>query len=233
VLSPGELCDDGNTFTGDGCSATCQIETFPNCGNYIVDQGEECDDGPRGSAACTPRCKRVPGYGFCGDGQLATLSGEQCDDGNSIAGDGCSPNCYLEVTSNCGDGILQQEEEMCDNGPDNSTRPSACRPNCTLPFCGDGIIDYNEQCEINGDLSGDCSEMCEHRTFGAPPTPVTPGTPPPFGSLPPPPSTRNLPPGSRVPPATRTPTGPGLVIFLASGAAAGVGMVRRRLRGET
>lgn len=26
-----ELCDDGNTTPGDGCSATCQLEAFPSC----------------------------------------------------------------------------------------------------------------------------------------------------------------------------------------------------------
>ena len=27
VLDPGEACDDGNTASGDGCSATCTIES--------------------------------------------------------------------------------------------------------------------------------------------------------------------------------------------------------------
>jgi hypothetical protein len=35
---------------------------------------------------------------------------------------------------------------------------------------------------------------------------------------------------SSIPPATQTQTGPGLVILLATGAAAGIGYVRRRLR---
>src|SRR6185436_17242676 len=39
----GEQCDDGNTATGDGCGATCQIEVV--CGDGVVAPGEQCDDG--------------------------------------------------------------------------------------------------------------------------------------------------------------------------------------------
>jgi cysteine-rich repeat protein len=44
-VDPDEVCDDGNTNSGDGCSADCKsIET---CGNGVVDpvNGEICDDG--------------------------------------------------------------------------------------------------------------------------------------------------------------------------------------------
>jgi cysteine-rich repeat protein len=59
VIEPGEICDDGNLVSGDGCSANCQsVET---CGNGIVDFaiGEQCDEGVPGltgdscSSACT------------------------------------------------------------------------------------------------------------------------------------------------------------------------------------
>lgn len=39
-----ELCDDGNTTNGDGCSSTCTIE-LPVCGNGVIEVGETCDDG--------------------------------------------------------------------------------------------------------------------------------------------------------------------------------------------
>lgn len=44
VLESGEQCDDGNTQSGDGCSALCTVET-PVCGNGNVEAGEQCDDG--------------------------------------------------------------------------------------------------------------------------------------------------------------------------------------------
>jgi len=44
-IDPGEVCDDGNSASGDGCNATCESREV--CGNGIVDPatGEQCDDG--------------------------------------------------------------------------------------------------------------------------------------------------------------------------------------------
>ncbi len=64
-----EQCDDGNTTSCDGCSATCRREV---CGDGIVTCGEQCDDGPlngtpghRCSATCSelPPELRIPGGG--------------------------------------------------------------------------------------------------------------------------------------------------------------------------
>ena len=87
----GEGCDDGNTVSGDGCSAACQVE-----------QGYVCAGG---SVRSLDTCRSV-----CGDGLLASV--ERCDDGNRINGDGCSSACEIEngyacrpggasTTSNC------------------------------------------------------------------------------------------------------------------------------------
>lgn len=46
VLEVGEGCDDGNIVNGDGCSASCAIESLnPVCGNSLLEVGEGCDDG--------------------------------------------------------------------------------------------------------------------------------------------------------------------------------------------
>ncbi len=37
-----EVCDDGNRLSGDGCRADCL--KLEECGDTIVDEGEECDD---------------------------------------------------------------------------------------------------------------------------------------------------------------------------------------------
>src|SRR4051812_49885747 len=50
---PGEVCDDGNTKDGDGCSADCRSNE--SCGNHIIDReaGEACDDGnTKGGEGC-------------------------------------------------------------------------------------------------------------------------------------------------------------------------------------
>ncbi|MDD3190708.1 MAG: DUF4215 domain-containing protein [Candidatus Pacebacteria bacterium] len=46
VVEIGESCDDGNTISGDGCSAVCTTEGIHSiCGNGVVESGEMCDDG--------------------------------------------------------------------------------------------------------------------------------------------------------------------------------------------
>jgi cysteine-rich repeat protein len=63
----------------------------------------------------------------CGDGILDP--NEECDDGNTVANDGCSAICTLE----CGDGILDPNEE-CDDG--NTVANDGCSPICTLECTG-------------------------------------------------------------------------------------------------
>jgi hypothetical protein len=44
----------------------------PECGNRVLDPGEECD--PPAASACDPMCQRIP---ICGDGIIEKT--EQCD----------------------------------------------------------------------------------------------------------------------------------------------------------
>lgn len=78
VIETGELCDQGggNVANGDGCSATCQVES-----------GYTCMGTP---SVCTNPC---------GNGTLD--AGELCDDGNMMTGDGCSTTCTVESPFLC------------------------------------------------------------------------------------------------------------------------------------
>ncbi len=72
----------------DAGASNCRAQ----CGDGIVQLGEECDDGINdgGYAECGPGCKLAQ---FCGDGIVQ--SGEDCDDGNMIDGDGCPSSCRI------------------------------------------------------------------------------------------------------------------------------------------
>ncbi|MBN1610461.1 MAG: DUF4215 domain-containing protein [Polyangiaceae bacterium] len=125
-----EQCDDGNTTDGDGCAATCQAEPgwvcdpLPCkrtvCGNTVVEPGEACDDGNAVPYdGCSPTCQTEPRCGTynaqgttptsatgacrsaCGDGILIRGAGEECDDGNTTDGDGCSHDCKQEPGYSC------------------------------------------------------------------------------------------------------------------------------------
>jgi cysteine-rich repeat protein len=57
-LDPPEVCDDGNTAGGDGCSSDCASNE--RCGNGIIDvvAEETCDDGGRRNHdGCTSGCR--------------------------------------------------------------------------------------------------------------------------------------------------------------------------------
>jgi cysteine-rich repeat protein len=58
LRDPLEMCDDGNTQSGDGCSADCS--TNETCGNGVIDpaRGEVCDDGALASHdGCDSQCQ--------------------------------------------------------------------------------------------------------------------------------------------------------------------------------
>lgn len=117
LLDEGELCDDGNAVSGDGCSASGTIEAgylchVPGrpcslvslCGNGTVNPGEACDDGntTQDNNGCTGACD----LSLCGDGtvqsrQWPSFAQETCDDGNRLEGDGCSRLCNVEPGFGC------------------------------------------------------------------------------------------------------------------------------------
>jgi cysteine-rich repeat protein len=218
TLSTMEECDDGNVRYGDGCTELCKLER-----TYCTTK--DCSEFAQAS---------------CGDGILQSALGEECDDGNTENNDDCDNVCRWSKLAECGDGILQPDYEQCDQGVYNGDyNGTPCHRNCILPSCGDGWTDVNEECDDGNNLSGDsCTSVCtvENRaaqfplqgnvfpnTSSSPLTPLIPyevgviqdGDQPYYGDIPTP---------------ARTPTGPGFIIFLASGAAVGVAIARRRLR---
>lgn len=78
--------------------------------------------------------------GACGNAVLET--DEECDDGNTINGDGCSALCRLETTSSiCGNGIIENGE-TCDDG--NTTNNDGCSATCQLEVISNADIYINE-----------------------------------------------------------------------------------------
>jgi fibro-slime domain-containing protein len=115
----------------------------------------------------------------CGDGIV--VPPEQCDDGNTVAGDGCSPTCKVETghkcsgspsvcsATVCGDGVVEGTEG-CDDG--NTMPFDGCSEDCRIELdcsgasciskCGDGIVVPPEQCDDGNTVAGDgCSTDCK------------------------------------------------------------------------
>ena len=96
----------------------------------------------------------------CGDG--VTTVGEQCDDGTPSCGLGskkAGSECNKEA--DCGGVAGVTSFCSCSNATSSCTNtvgnrddvPNACRSNCMLFMCGDGVSDGNEQCD-NGANNG-------------------------------------------------------------------------------
>ncbi len=154
-----EVCDDGNTVGGDGCSADCLSDE--TCGNGVADAaaGEICDDGnAAGGDGCSADCLSDE---TCGNGIVDAAAGEICDDGNAAGGDGCSADCLSDET--CGNGIVDAAAgEMCDDG--NTVGRDGCSADCgSDEACGNNIIDeeMGEMCDDGNRIAGDgCSAGC-------------------------------------------------------------------------
>ena len=163
-IERGEQCDDGNRTANDGCSSSCLNEIPLTCGNGTVESPEECDQGAFNSSTASDACRMSCNDPYCGDGVKDTRANEECDDGNTLPGDGCSSICRNEVvTVGCGNGNVDSGEQ-CDAGSNNSdSRSDACRTDCRLPLCGDRVLDRGrgEECDDGNSINNDgCSASC-------------------------------------------------------------------------
>lgn len=89
----------------------------------------------------------------------------------------------------CGDGIVQNDYESCDEGPSgnlggygSSTSERQCAAGCSTfgPYCGDAVLQvrFSEECDDGNNTSGDlCSAICKSET-------AVPPTSPPGGNIP-------------------------------------------------
>lgn len=127
----------------------------------------------------------VPIKASCGDRLLIADLGEQCDDGNTADGDGCSAACKIEsgftcagrpsvCHARCSDGIVTAAEKCDDGDLDGgdgcsalckiefgfvcSGSPSTCEP---TPYCGDGVKASTEQCDDGNSAPGDGCYACK------------------------------------------------------------------------
>ncbi|CAD8109131.1 unnamed protein product [Paramecium sonneborni] len=156
-----EQCDDGNYLDNDGCD-NCKFQLQEQCSLYDNGQCRVCN--VEGWELTIYRCSTI-----CGD-QLI-LGTEECDDGNLIPYDGCyeckfscEEQCTLcengvcqaclkpgwiinqqnVCTIQCGDGIVIDPYEQCDDG--NDIPYDGCYQ-CEFQ-CSQGCIEcQQEQCK--------------------------------------------------------------------------------------
>lgn len=134
------------------------------CGDSYINSGEECDDGSTlNGNVCEAACGDVCNY--CSSECTLEI----------VTGDVCTPDPY------CGDGIINLAETCdlgvlfngieCDSVCDSTC--DFCNLNCELQtvsgevcptpsYCGDGILDVNEQCDSGDSFNGiECNSVCD------------------------------------------------------------------------
>ena len=149
------ICSCWQGYTGRDCStAVCAVDgSGVPCGGHgmcVEPNFCSCDAGYRGAT-----CQYT-----CGDGVVS--GGEACDDGNVVAGDGCSAVCEVEAGWKC---ALRSTVQRWTSVSVNSTSRSlgllcvdagristSLLPSfqCTASACarcGNGIVEADEQCD--------------------------------------------------------------------------------------
>jgi cysteine-rich repeat protein len=101
-----------------------------------------------------------PGSYACEDGgpNGVCQQGEECDDGNTVNGDGCDSNC---MKTGCGNGVSTSGEE-CDDGASNDdvsldATPAGdpCDTDCRLKACANGRTEGGETCDDGNTFNND------------------------------------------------------------------------------
>jgi len=211
-----EQCDDGNKVNGDGCENDC---TF-SCKPPPDGDPRKCDDGNacNGVEVCSDKHVCTPGSPLadgaaCGTGKVCkggtcidavcgdglTTAPEECDDSNTVDGDGCDSckfSCVsTNTTRNCaskdpcvGPGTCDDKTHSCSKGTplaDGTVCDTGkiCKSGtCVSAACGDGIVGTGEECDFgtgNGPGTGcevDCKFSCKKSPDSCPDTETCNGT---------------------------------------------------------
>lgn len=149
VVEPGEICDDGNTDAGDGCSPAClYVDNLVDGSDCSAIGDLECASGVCDTTETPDSCEAASS---CGNNVVEGT--EACDDGNVLPGDGCDVACLVEDGTAC-----TSNAECASAVCDASETPPVCEAPNT---CGNAMLEGAEVCDDGTRVSGDgCSESC-------------------------------------------------------------------------
>ncbi len=174
VIDNGEKCDDGNTVSGDGCSATCTIESASI--KIVKDDNDNHDDTQsvkaNEKATFTITVTNI-GEKILKDVEITDAKEANCNrsanetknmyNGNLFdAGESFSYTC---VDTKVSSGYTNTAHVSAKSIDDKNTVSDSDSTVITLqvpePVCGNGKLESNEKCDDGNTVSGDgCSATC-------------------------------------------------------------------------
>jgi cysteine-rich repeat protein len=160
---------------------TDALPAIPVCGNAMVENGEECDDGnTRNDDGCSRECK----YEYCGDGVVQKPLGEECDDGGYRNDDGCDMFCQIErppvdagvprdapppppVDAPPPPRDAPPPPPMDAPPPPPMDAPPPPPMDAPPPVCGNGRVEHGEECDDGNTSNNDgCNSECKYEYCG-------------------------------------------------------------------
>src|SRR5437868_558859 len=147
VLAACGSSDGGSMFPSVVKNDDGGMSQQENQDSTVADFGDGSAPPPGADAArpfCDGGCVEPDAtLAYCGDGVVEAALGEQCDDGNSRPGDGCSGTCHVENGFTC----------------------TVAGKGCVLTVtqtCGNGKVDPGEACDDGTSVGGHgCSATCQ------------------------------------------------------------------------
>ncbi|HLC76074.1 MAG TPA: hypothetical protein VJB82_03085, partial [Candidatus Peribacterales bacterium] len=166
-IGQGEECDDGNVFANDLCSPTCLTVTADECGNGVLETGEDCDDGMHCSQTGEPcvfdeDCSGAGNLclGFTADGCTTPSGCTPTETPETTCNDSLDNDC--DALIDCADSANCLDGESCgSHGRECSS--SSCA--CPLGEVSETTCDDAQDNDCDGDI--DCVDSdCDTETCG-------------------------------------------------------------------
>ena len=179
VLLTNGWCDSASYASTDHDSAGLAVVTVYECGNGVVEPGEQCDDGnTQDGDCCSSTCQFETIGSSCNDRNLCT-SVDICDGAGSCMGlvpvtctalDQCHVAGVCDPVNGCSN-PPKTNGTGCDDGNECTIKDQCINGTCTgnSQTCGDGVVQSScgEQCDDGNTRSADgCSATCKLENRG-------------------------------------------------------------------